>query len=483
MSSARNRPLGLRTRITLRTALVLAASLAAGFAWVHHGLRRVLEARNDAFLERKAAELLGEVADHRTGGISDLETEIHREVSAYEAEGLVVIVREPGRASVAPRTATALRLAESPVRLGVPQTVKLTGSSERFRAFKTVSRNGVLSLELALSLAETESTLSEFDRFVAGGVIVFLFLAVVGSLFLSRQALRPVAESIRTAKRLDPKNLSERLPQTGAGDELDELAGTINALLDRLAAYHAQVIRFTADASHELRSPLGAMRAAVEVALQRPRCIEEYRDVLASLGEQCERLTSLVNGLLLLARADAGEVLVRREAVDLSALAEEAAEMYEPLGEERGTAFRWECPPGVLVLGDAQRLRQLVTNLVDNAMKFTPAGGSVTLQVQQVGREAVLTVADTGVGIASEHLPHIFERFYQADPARSSSGSGLGLGICRWIVEAHGGAITAASNDGVGTTFTVRIPLADGDLASRPVSEPGPTTRDVVSRR
>src|SRR5262249_31161796 len=149
-----------------------------------------------------------------------------------------------------------------------------------------------------------------------GGAAVFLILAIAGGLFLSRQALSPVAESIRAARRLDPENLSERLPRTGAGDELDELAGTINGLLDRLAAYHAQIIRFTADASHELRSPLGAMRAAVEVALQNPRGSEEYRNVLASLAEQCERLTALVNGLLLLARADAGGVLIRREAVN-----------------------------------------------------------------------------------------------------------------------------------------------------------------------
>jgi signal transduction histidine kinase len=154
-----------------------------------------------------------------------------------------------------------------------------------------------LSLVLGISLAETEATLAAFDRLVAGGAVAFLVLAVAGGLFLSRQALRPVADSIRAARRLDAQNLSERLPLTGAGDELDELAGTINGLLDRLAAYHAQIIRFTADASHELRSPLAAMRAAVEIALQKPRESEDYRSILATLGEQSDRLTDLVNGL------------------------------------------------------------------------------------------------------------------------------------------------------------------------------------------
>ena len=193
-----------------------------------------------------------------------------------------------------------------------------------------------------------------------------------------------MAESIRAARRLDPENLSERLPRTGAGDELDELAGTINGLLDRLAAYHAQIIRFTADASHELRGPLGAMRAAVEIALQKPRESEEYRNVLASLGEQCERLTSLVNGLLLLARADAGEVLIRREAVDLAALACEVGEMFDPLAEEKGIQLVTHTSSPVTVTGDPSRLRQLVTNLLDNAIRFTEPGGSVTLRVDGI---------------------------------------------------------------------------------------------------
>jgi heavy metal sensor kinase len=462
MSFGRNRPLGLRMKLSLWTSLVLATSLAAGFAWVHHGLRRVLEAKNDAFLERKAAELIASVAGQQTGGRAELDAEIRREVTAYEEEGLVIAVREPGRLTITPEGETARHLADNRARSGTPFTLRPDDAGPRFRVLTTLPESQGLSLMLAISLDETEATLTEFDRMVAGGAAVFLILAILGGLFLSRQALRPVADSIATARRLDPRDLTERLPRTGAGDELDELAGTINGLLDRLAAYHAQVIRFTADASHELRSPLAAMRAAVEVTLQQPRTVGDYRDVLASLGEQCEQLTSLVNGLLLLARADAGEVVVGRGTVDLSALAEEAAEMYEPLAEERGIAFRWECPPEVLVPGDSQRLRQLVTNLIDNAMKFTPAGGAVLLRVQQTDHVAKLTVTDTGVGIASGHMPYIFERFYQADSARSSAGSGLGLSICRWIVEVHGGHIAAESVDGTGTTFTVKLPSIAG---------------------
>ena len=463
MSSAKNRPLGLRTKLMLWTSLVLAASLAAAFLWVHVGLRSVLEAKNDAFLERKAAELLAVVAERHADGASELEAEIRREVLAYEAEGLVVVVRSPGNVLVAPTSEKAAALSQRLAGLEIgrrPVTLLLDERGERYRAFRADlgQRERGHSLDLGLSLAETESTLSQFDRRVAAGGLAFLVLAVLGGLFLSRQALRPVALSIRTARGLNPQNLSARLPRTGSGDELDELAGTINDLLDRLAAYQGQVIRFTADASHELRSPLGAMRAAVDVALQNSRTEQEYRDVLSSLGEQCERLTALVNGLLLLARADAGEVGLKRETVDLRALVDEVVEMYEPLAEERGVRLTVDATLPVKTLGDSSRLRQLVTNLVDNAIKFTRSGGCVTLRVERDEGQAKLIVTDTGEGIPKVHLPFVFDRFYRVSSARSAGGYGLGLSICRWIVEAHGGSIEAASENGSGTTFTVLLP-------------------------
>ncbi|HEX3450120.1 MAG TPA: hypothetical protein VHS97_17835, partial [Isosphaeraceae bacterium] len=219
MSSAKTKPLGLRTKLTLWSSLVLAASLAAGFAWVHYGLRRVLDARNDAFLERTASELLAAVADHTQGGTSDLDSTIRREVMAHEPEGLVVVIRQAGRVSVAPRTAASLRLADQVLPPGIPRTVGLPDAGGRYRVLAARSGSGVLSLEIGISLEETEATLAAFDRLVAGGAVVFLILAVAGGIFLSRQALRPVADSIRAARRLDPANLSERLPRTGADDE------------------------------------------------------------------------------------------------------------------------------------------------------------------------------------------------------------------------------------------------------------------------
>lgn len=469
MSFARNRGLGLGTRLALWTSVVLASSFGAGFAWVHHGLKGILEARNDAFLERKAAELLAGADEARSGVGQELEAEIDREILAYEADGLVVVLRADGQTLVRPRTGAARALETAEIISDKPVDRILAGDSGLYRVLSVQSRSGRTRLVLGISLGETLATLAAFDRRVAGGSLAFLAIAAAGGFFLARQALKPVAESVRTARRLDPEQLTERLPRTGSGDELDELAGTINDLLDRLAAYHRQVIRFTADASHELRGPLAAMRAAVDVALRKPRESEDYRNTLASLGEQCERLTALVSGLLLLARADAGEVPIAHQAIDLAALAREVAEVFEPLADERGVRLEAACSSATTIMGDPSRLRQLATNLLDNAIRFAAPSGSVWIRVDQAVDRVVLEVADDGSGIAPGHLSHVFDRFYQVDPARASGGGGLGLSICQWIVRAHGGTITVASTPGQGTVFTASFPR---DYRERP----GPTS-------
>ncbi len=469
MSSARSRRFrpGLRARLTLWTTAVLATSLGLGFVWVDHALRAILEARNDAFLESKAVEF-SSFTDRESSAEGDesLRAEARREVAALGESGLIVILRRPGSVSVFPPTTEARRLE---ARLREPsgrdghRTVDFDGGSSYRVARVGPEQEGSpgVMVDVALSLAETDATLAQFDRRVAAGWLAFLALAFVGGLWLSRQALRPVARSIAAARRLNPSDFSARLPRSGVGDELDLLAGTVNDLLERLGSYHAQITRFTADASHELRGPLAAIRAAVEVALAQPRTAEAYRETLVTLGERCDRLTALVNGLLLLARADAGEVELRREPVDLAAIAVEVAEMFQPIAEERGIALRWEAPGPTRALGDPTRLAQLATNLVDNAIKFTEPGGSVLIRVEKARDRARLVVSDTGIGIPADRLPHVFERFSQVDPSRSSKGSGLGLSICRWIAEAHGGTIAVVSETGRGSAFTALLPVPD----------------------
>ena len=459
----RRRP-GLRLRITLWTISVLAAALGAGFVWVQQGLRSVLESRNDLFLERKGAELAA-AAQQSHGGHTDLHDEIEREVEAYADAGLVVISRNPAGLELRPATGWAEHLAEACAELvepGSPATVHIPGRTGAFRVLRVMVQPQSAAahpLDLALSLDETEAVLTQFNRRAVAGSLVFLLIVVAGGWGLAQQALRPVAQSIETAQALNPADLSARLPRSGAGDELDRLAETINALLDRLASYHAQAARFTADASHELRGPLAAIRAAIDVAVQQPRSADEYRDFLGDLGEQCDRLTALVNGLLLLARGDAGQIELRRAPIRLCDLVRDVVEMYHPLAEERSVRLEHRGDAAAIVEGDGQLLRQLISNLVDNAIKFNRPGGRVAISVSAEPANVTVTVADTGVGVPPEHIEHIFERFYQADSARCSAGSGLGLSICHWIVAAHGGTLHVSSEPGAGSAFTVTLPV------------------------
>lgn len=457
--------LGLRVRITIWTASLLGLALIAALVWGHHNLRTVLELKSDGLLEGKMAELVALIRETpNSSAQAKLADEIRREVVAHREEGLVVVVRGAGESAVAPSSPVAhelaARLDEAPASLGL-RTMRLRHSGKTYRVLHSqIDSPGreSYSLDLGLDTSANAKLLTDFDRRLAAGGLVFLAAAVWGGFFLSRRALEPIARSIETARLLNPADLSARLPSSGAHDELDELAHTMNGMLDRLAEYHAQIEQFTADASHELRSPLSAMRTAIEVALQQPRPVDEYRRVLESLGSQCERLSDLVNNLLLLARADSGQVELRRDSVDLAEVVNETVDLYQPVADDQEVTIEWRACSPVAVCGDRSRLHQLVTNLFDNALKFTERGGRVTVRLEAAAAGARLTVADTGVGIAADRLPHIFDRFYQVDTARPGRGAGLGLSICRWIVTAHGGTIEAVSQPAHGTVMTVVLP-------------------------
>lgn len=457
--------LGLRARIAVWTAAMLGAALVAAFAWSHHNLRTILERKSDDLLAGNMGELASVIRESSATSVqAKLADEIRREVVAHSDEGLVVVARRGGTTIVAPRSAVAEELAtllQSRRRPGI-HTLFLPRSATTYRVVSSevgVGGDESYRLEIGHDLSATEKLLADFDRHLAAGGILFLVAAVCGGYFLSRRALDPVARSIETARLLNPADLSARLPRRGVGDELDELANTLNKMLDRLAEYHANIQRFTADASHELRSPLSAMRTAIEVALQQPRPIEQYRRVLESLGSQCERLSDLVNNLLLLARADAGQVELRREPVDLAEIVRETVDLYQPVADDQDVILETFISSPLTLFGDRGRLRQLVTNLLDNALKFTHRGGRVTVRLETACAAARLTVADTGVGIAADDLPRIFDRFFQSDAARHGAGAGLGLSICRWIVTAHAGTIAADSQPDVGTAMTVVLPL------------------------
>jgi heavy metal sensor kinase len=289
---------------------------------------------------------------------------------------------------------------------------------------------------------------------------VFL-AALLGGWSLVSRALRPVDEITRTALELESRNLDRRIVPSRPDDEIGRLAGAFNEMIARLDQSFRQIQQFSADASHELKTPLTAIRGEAEVALLGDLTQAEYRRALRSIVEEVERVSAVVENLLTLARADADQVRLRRERVALHELLMTAYEQMERVARAKGVTLDLEEIDDLTVEGDPLWLQQLVTNLVNNAVKYTPAGGEVRLSLVREGTLSGLRVTDTGIGIPEEHQPHVFDRFYRVDPGRSrdSGGSGLGLSIARWIAEAHGGTISLRSQVGHGSTFTVHLPL------------------------
>jgi two-component system OmpR family sensor kinase len=289
-----------------------------------------------------------------------------------------------------------------------------------------------------------------------------LLLAGVGGWFLARRGLAPVAAMARSARRIGAGSLDRQLPVANPRDELGQLATTFNELLARLNAAFARQRQFMADASHELRTPLSVMNTAAGVTLKKPhREEEEYREALQMMAEQTRRLSRIVQDMFTLARADAGRYPLQRKTLYLNDLLEEVARAGVVLASGKGVTVELTDLPEAPLDGDEDLLRQMILNLVDNAVKFTPAGGFVRLGLTRRGGEYLLSVSDTGPGIPAEAREHVFERFYRADTARSRAvdgGAGLGLAISRWVAQAHEGTLELADSDRNGATFVARLP-------------------------
>jgi heavy metal sensor kinase len=316
-------------------------------------------------------------------------------------------------------------------------------------------------VEVAWPIGELREVMDDFRWAVLLIIPCGIFSAAVGGYWISRRAMAPVDRITLTARAITADRLSGRLEVPPTGDELQRLSETLNDMLARLEAAFIETTRFTADASHELRTPVALIRTAAEVALRRERSPDEYREALASILREAERTSVLIQNLLTLTRADAGVNALQRAPVDLAALVEDQRAEARALCEGRGLELRIELPAQpVSVEGDRATLGRLILLLVDNAVKYTPAPGQVRVFLESGGGVAALVVTDTGIGIAAEDLPHVFDRFFRADKARSrdSGGAGLGLSIARWIVEQHAGRITIASEPGRGCRVRVELP-------------------------
>jgi heavy metal sensor kinase len=296
-----------------------------------------------------------------------------------------------------------------------------------------------------------------------------LAVGLLGGWWLVTRAIRPIGQITSAADRIATGDLTERIQTAETESELGRLAAVLNTTFAKLEAAFAEQARFTSDAAHELRTPASVILAQTQLALRKPRTVEEYRDTIDMTHRAAKRMCALVESLLELARLDGAASSLEARPCDLAEIASESLEHIRPLADERGIILQAAMPPAPC-LGDPSRLAQILTNLLSNAVKFSRPGDQVTVQTTRSASEVAVSVADTGPGIAAHDLPHLFERFYRADESRnrSTGGAGLGLAICQMLAQAHGGSLSVESCEGRGSTFTLRLPIRDAASALEP---------------
>jgi heavy metal sensor kinase len=358
------------------------------------------------------------------------------------------------------------------------QNVRLGSEPFRFITQRIEVNGRSYTVQTGVPTDQIVATLSLFRRYLLMLAPLVLLAAASGGFWLSRKALSPVDAIIRTARNIGGNNLGDRLEKLTTGDELQRLSDTLNEMLARIESAFLRVTQFTADASHELRTPISLIRTEAEITLRKSRGDAEYREALRHILLEAERTSSLVEELLSLARADSGRESLHLTLVDLRAAITETANEWCHVVEARNLEFRQEFADCELsVLADRRALQRLLAILLDNAVKYTPPPGVIELALQTRNAKAVITVRDSGIGIAEPEQSKIFERFYRVDKARSRElgGAGIGLAIAEWIVQQHSGSITVESSIGNGSTFLIELPLQSAcvvlDRSQAPANE------------
>jgi heavy metal sensor kinase len=469
------RPLALRARLALGYsvffALVLALLSIGVFLAVRSALLRQttqqLQASSDLIQQDFDASNIG-VAAYFENPSFLLRTHPPR-VEGLESPALYVQVLAPdGAVAVTSASLQSLRLPLTPSDRAAALAGATSFHEETLGSGRVLIMTRPLRADqqivgvllVAHPLREIEQTLNLLLSSLAGIGAVALLAALRGGAWMARGALEPVSQIAQTARRIvHAEHLSQRVPESPTSDEIGQLTSTVNEMLERLELLFLTQRRFVADVSHELKTPLTAMRGHLEVlrrgARHDPQALEES---LADIEREVGRLTRLTSDLLVLVQAEAGTPL-RRGPVALDELVLEVVRDMRPLAQH--VALTPALSEQVAVEGDRDRLKQALLNLISNALSHTPPGGAVRVGLERSGGQALLSVSDTGVGIAADDLPHIFERFYRADKSRSRSagGAGLGLAIVKWVAESHGGSAEVVSQPGRGSTFTLRLPV------------------------
>lgn len=454
------KPLSIRLRLTGWYGCVLAATLVGCGSAVYVILSYSLMQEIDKTLDRQ----YDAIADRLEEGhdVNELLEHDHHRSSVLRltrADGTVALESDELRSFAIPLPPDSPRSSTHVLHdVSHPQHGPF-----RFMSGEVRGKAESWLLQVGVSLADYHHELAEFRTVLLMILPVGLLAAVGGGYWLAGRALAPVHRITSTAQTISAKSLSQRVVVANPNDELGQLAETINGMIGRLEHAFDSMRQFTADAAHELLTPLTAMRTEVEVALRAERPPEQYRRVLASVLEEVERLSKLADSLLLLSREGAKIVQTPKEWIRLDALVQEVAGHMEAVAGESGIRMTVHELPAVTVHGDPDGLRQVFFNLLDNAVKYTPRGGTVAVRGLVEDNQIVVEVSDTGLGIPGESLSRVFDRFYRVDKSRSRElgGTGLGLSISKAIIERHHGRIEVQSAVGQGSTFRVVLPLAD----------------------
>ena len=454
----------LRFRLTVwNTLVVLLITLMALLA-VKVGARSALYREADAVLRGEVNEVTIALRDlyPNTDAVVD---ELRRKAAGHEERGWFAQLLTDDGTTIWKSASCPPEVVRWPVAREKIQALVQVGGYRFARRRITDPADEPFHVRIGMATAFLDDDIDMLTRLLLPVALGLSLLTPLVGYWLAVRATKPLAEILRTAEHLKPTRLGDRLEVHGTQDELDRLSLTINRLLDEVAGHVERQQQFVADAAHELRGPLAAMRSSLEVAISQDRTVDAYRETLADVLEEARHLSRLSNDLLLLAETGNEDRAPSREPVDLAAIARQTVAMFGGVAEERAVRLVLQPPAGpVQVAGDAAQLRQVLGNLLDNGIRFTPSGGRVTVSIgiDEARREVILTVADTGCGIDEEHLGRVFDRFYKTDASRTHGdtvrGGGLGLSICRSIVERHGGSIDVTSTAGRCTTFTVRLP-------------------------
>jgi heavy metal sensor kinase len=447
----------LRTRFALWTALLILLVLVAFGAYVYLSMSRGLYAALNDTLNVSASQIIASLnVDNGRLILPDSLSEPPE--GETPPAGYSVRILTPDGAVLQQTGVYSSQLPTVKTPLSTPFYTTLTASSLQLYTAPVTDNNQLVAIvQVAQSTSAVQATLGRLLTTLLIAAPLLLLAAAASGYFLAARALRPVDAMTQMARRISAEDLSARLNLT-SDDELGRLASTFDEMLARLEDSFRRERQFTADASHELRTPLAAMQAILSVTRQRKRKPAEYEQALDDLSEETERLRSLTESLLALAREDLHPMELN-ETVDLSALLEDVTESLRPLAEAKGLELTCKMATSLTVRGDSDGLIRLFINLLDNAIKYTEHGG-VNVSARREGAQAHVEISDTGIGIPASHLPHVFERFYRVEQSRSQRGTGLGLALAQQITVAHGGSIEATSQLGRGTTFVVQLPFS-----------------------